>query len=297
MTGIKTQAHLAKVCLDIFHAPNGGVIDLFGLGTADLREIRNYFSEVMGPIWCVELGLIPGLKMTDKVIFEQTSRDYDFKVYRGEDVFLVSNKRKFGVSNTLKPDAIITTIDNNPDLYKKWGSTKQYGVINILDDNIAVAGPVKAIAKYYPNLFSITPSEYSEVLRQLVRTDVVIDPCPQSIIDLVQNDTSASALYSELEQITGTMVNFLFEKALIAQSLRDSDYNELYIDVTEGNIYFLKFDLDRKGTMYCSIEKPQNSRQAGFRSKQGLSRRNSYGYLSLEKLGMTQTETTSRKYR
>lgn len=282
------QSKVARVCLEIMEAPNGAIIDsVKTLSNYELSEIKNYFSEAMGPIWCFEQGLLPGIKAHDYTHFEPISRMYDFKVYRGTEPILVSNKRKVGVSNTLKPSDVIRLIDTNQDLYRRWASTDQYQVIRILDESSVVSGPIKAIARVYPRLLNIPSNDYHTVIRQLTRNEVIIDDVPDSIMSLIENDAKAANMYEEIQQVTGTMINFIFEKILIEQSKNDPNYTKLYVEATDGNVLFMRFDLDKHGNMYFAIEDPkQSTNQAVFRSKQGIERRDQYGKVRLDKLGL-----------
>lgn len=283
------QAKVARVCLQIMEAPNGSIIsDVQSLSSHEIAEIKNYFSEAMGPIWCLEQGLLPGIKAHDYTHFETTSRLYDFKVYRGDEPILISNKRKVGVSNTLKPSDVVRLVNVNQDLYRRWHSTDQYRVIRILDENSVVSGPIKAVSRVYPRLLNISGSDYQTVIRQLTRNEVILDQVPESFMELIQSDVTASNMYEETQQVTGTMINFIFEKILINQSKNDPEYNKLYVEATDGNVLFMRFDLDKRGNMYFAIEDPkQTSNQAAFRSKQGIERRDQYGKIKLDKLGLS----------
>lgn len=282
------QSRIAKVCLEIMNTPNGGTVNVDGLSLSDLREIKNYFSEVMGPIWCHEQHLIPGIKSHDYTLFENTSRMYDFKVYRGDTPILISNKRHVGVTNTLKPSELMRLIDMNPDLSRKWRNSTQYNVMRILDENSVVSGPIKVIAKLYPHLLKIGAAEYQGVIRQLTRNEVILDDVPDSFLQLIEADATAAALYEETEQVTGTMINFIFEKILIEQSKNDPMFTEMYIEATQNNIMVMKFELDLSGRMYFSIEDPsQTNGTVALRSKQGIERRDMTGKLKLDKLGLT----------
>jgi hypothetical protein len=282
------QKNVAEVCLKIMETPSGGKVDISKLNAAEIGEIKNYFAEVMGPIWSAERGLIAGLKLSDYTFFSasDTERLYDFKVYRGKEEILVSNKQKTGGTNTLKPGDVVRLVNENKYLSDKWRNTKYYKVFEILDRNNVVSGPIRAIAKHYPKLVKVTPSEFTEVINQLNQNDVILKDVPKSIMNLIQSDPTAAAKYEETEKVSGTMINFIFEKLLVQQSEADANYNELFIDVTEGNVQFLKFDLNSKGIISFLIDSPrQSKKRAKLRSKQGVERRSSSGKLKLDKLG------------
>lgn len=282
------QAKVARACLEIMESPNGAIIDVSELTLSDLTEIKNYFAEVMGPIWCLDDGLVPGLKPHDFVVFDHFSTMYDFKIYRGDEPMLFSVKRKQGVTNTLKPGDVMRLIDTNQDLARKWKNSKQYRALRILDENSVVSGPIKVMARIYPGALPISNEDYQTVIRQLTRNDIILDEVPESFTSLIENEPKAAEMYEETEQVTGTMINFIFEKKLIEISKNDPDYNQFYIDATESNVQILKFDLDRQGNMYFRIEDPKNNdKMASFRSKQGIERRDMTGKIKLDKLGLT----------
>lgn len=282
------QKNVAEVCLKIMETPSGGVVDISKLNVAEISDIKNYFAEVMGPIWASERSLIPGLKSSDYTYYSpsDTERLYDFKVFKGQQEILVSNKQKTGGTNTLKPGDVIDLVNKDVNLIKKWKKTKYYKVFQILDNNNVVSGPIKAIAEHYPDLVSVKPTEYESVISQLTQNDVTLEKVPKSIINLINNDPVAAAKYKETGKVSGTMLNFIFEKLLVKQSELDSMYHELFVDVTEGNVLFLKFDLNQKGKLAFLIENPrQSEKKAKLRSKQGVERRSSTGRLKLDKLG------------
>jgi hypothetical protein len=282
------QKNVAEVCLKIMETPSGGVVDISKLNVAEISDIKNYFAEVMGPIWASERSLIPGLKSSDYTYYSpsDTERLYDFKVFKGQQEILISNKQKTGGTNTLKPGDVIDLVNKDVNLIKKWKKTKYYKVFQILDNNNVVSGPIKAIAEHYPDLVSVKPTEYESVISQLTQNDVTLEKVPKSIINLINNDPVAAAKYKETGKVSGTMLNFIFEKLLVKQSELDSMYHELFVDVTEGNVLFLKFDLNQKGKLAFLIENPrQSEKKAKLRSKQGVERRSSTGRLKLDKLG------------
>jgi hypothetical protein len=282
------QKNVAEVCLGIIEKGNGSIVDISKLETFEVNEIKNYFAEVMGPIWVQEGNLISGIKSSDYTYFSpsDTERLYDFKVFRGKEEILISNKQKKGGTNTLKPVDVVHLVRKNKSLSDKWANTKYYKVFEILDSNNVVSGPIKAISKCYPKLTNIKPSDYIKVINQLIKNDVVLEDVPNSIMNLIQSDPTAAKRYEETEKVTGTMINFIFEKLLVQQSEQDSKYHDLFVDVTDGNVMFLKFDLSNKGKITFLIESPKESKKkAKLRSKQGVERRSSSGRLKLDKLG------------
>lgn len=284
----RSKKNLAEACLALMETPSGGSIDISKLSNAEMSDIKNYFAEVMGPIWAAERGLIPGLKTSHYTYFSSsdTERLYDFKVFKGKEEILVSNKQKTGGTNTLKAGDVITLVNRHKHLTTKWKNTKYYKIFEILNASNVVSGPIKAIAKIYPKLVPITKADYDIVINQLTANDVALKKVPRPFMDLIFADPTAAAKYKQTKQVTGTMINFLFEKLLIKQSETDGMFHELFVDVTEGNVLFLKFDLSNKGKITFLIENPRDSKKkAKLRSKQGIERRSSSGKLKLDKLG------------
>ena len=103
---------------------------------------------------------------------------------------------------------------------------------------------------------------------------------------MIKEDKATSDKLMESGFVSGTMVNFLFEKLLIAESKTNTKFNELFVDVTMGNIQFLKFDISSRGMLSYMIAAPGHAKKpAILRSKQGVERRSSSGSLKLDKLG------------
>ncbi len=280
---------VADVCLKIMEVSSGGVVDIKGLEPFDLSEIKNFFAEVMGPIWSAEMGLISGLKMSDNTFFSKSDSEalYDFKVFRRNEEILVSNKQKSGGTNTLKPADVVRLINLNPSLSKKWRNTIQYKVFDILNTKNAIAGPISAVAKCYPRMVKMNQGDYNTIISQMNVNDILIKDPPKNLMNLIKADPTTFQRYKATNVVSGTMVNFLFERLLVRESERDATYNDLFIDATEDNILFLKFDLSNKGVVSFLISNPRESKKkAKLRSKQGVERRSeSTGRLRLDKLG------------
>lgn len=282
------KAIVAEACLALMNTPSGGSINVDNLNATEMGYIKNYFAEVMGPIWSQEYKLIPGLRASDRTFFSTSDTEtlYDFKVFRNSEEILVSNKQKKGGTNTLKPGDVIRLVNDNQALRRKWRNTKYYTVFEILKNANVVSGPIRAVSECYPKELAITKADYTKIINQLTQNDVVLKDVPESIMRMVRNDEAAFAHYKKKRAVTGTMINFLFEKVLINISAKDENYHNLFVDVTNGNVLFLKFDLSNRGKVYFGIERPQDSpKKAKLRSKQGVERRSSKGLLKLDKLG------------
>lgn len=269
----------------------GSIIPIVGITAKDINEIKNYFAEVVAPILICRDGSVPGVTKQTKVFYStsDTERLYDFKLINGTEQILVSNKQMSGGTNTLKPGDVISLVDKDPTLSKKWKRTKYYDIFKILDESNVVSGPIKAVAAHYPRMSPLTDAEYNKVISKLTKNDVLIEPSdvPKNMMTMINNDPSALENYKKNRGLTGTAINFMFEKILVNESKTDDKYNELFVDVTSGNVLFFKFDLDSKGKLSYGISDPKKSvKKAYLRSKQGVERRSqSTGRLKLDKLG------------
>jgi hypothetical protein len=279
---------MSRTCLELLEADPGDIVSVNGLRQTDINEIKNYFAESAGPIWVAKNSLIPKVTYNDKTFFSksETERLYDFKLIRGTEIILVSNKQATGGTNTLKAGDVIALVNKDPILKKKWTNSKYYKVFDILDKNNVISGPISAIRDVYGSKTSIAKSALNSIIAQMDKNDVIIQSPPPALIQLINSDPATKQRYTETKQVSGTMVNFLFEKILIQESARDEKYHELFVDVTAGNVSFFKFTLDAKGKVYYEVSDPrQSTKKAKLRSKQGVERRSSSGRLKLDKLG------------
>lgn len=281
----------AGVCMDILESGSGDVLNINGLKSTDINDIKNYFAEVAAPILILKQKMLPIDKMT-KVFFSDsdTERLYDFKLFHRNEEILISNKQLKGGTNTLKPGDVVRLVDEDEYLKKKWQKTKYYKVFKILDESNVISGPIRAVMEEYPNLLRVKRNEYAPLVEKMSEqneTNIPPKEVPSSIMDLVKGDPVAFNHYKEKGYAAGTMLNFLFEKVLVDESKKDSKYNELFVEATSGNVLFFKFDISNRGILQYKIEDPKTAaKKAILRSKQGVERRSSStGRLKLDKLG------------
>jgi hypothetical protein len=281
----------AGVCMDILESGSGDVLNINGLKSTDINDIKNYFAEVAAPILILKQKMLPIDKMT-KVFFSDsdTERLYDFKLFHRSEEILISNKQLKGGTNTLKPGDVVRLVDEDEYLKKKWQKTKYYKVFKILDESNVISGPIRAVMEEYPNLLRVKRNEYAPLVEKMSEqneTNIPPKEVPTSIMDLVKSDPVAFNHYKEKGYAAGTMLNFLFEKVLVDESKKDSKYNELFVEATSGNVLFFKFDISNRGILQYKIEDPKTAaKKAILRSKQGVERRSSStGRLKLDKLG------------
>lgn len=275
----------------LIDAKSGDTVNISGLTASMLSEIKNYYAEVIGPILVYKNNLFPSGRLNTRSTCyfssSQTERLYDFKICANKKEFLFSNKQLKGGTNTLKPADVVDLVEKDDILKTKWENTKVFETFKILNENNVVSGPIKAVAKHYKDSVpGVSKQDMDKVIAQLTQNDVIIKNPPRSIMNLVNQDSSAKDNFKKNGFLNGTTVNFLFEKILVDISKNDSDYNELFLDATTKNVNFFKFDLNNKGVVTYEVSDPRKSgKKASLRSKQGVERRSSSGRLKLDKLG------------
>lgn len=277
---------IVRVLLTIMDSQSNSVIDVSDLKQTEINEIKNYFSECVAPIL---LFTKTNLMNRAKCFYpsSQTESLYDFKVCLDKDEYLFSNKQLKGGTNTLKPGDVVELVKKDSILSSKWIDTKTYKTFKILNDNNVISGPITAIKELYPlKAAPISKIDMNKVISQMTKNDVIIQNTPKSIMDIIKKDEVAYEHYNKKRVVSGTMINFIFEKILIDISKQDKSYNELFLDVTNNNVHFFKFDLSTQGKLIYGVSDPKkSSSKAILRSKQGVERRSSGGQLKLDKLG------------
>jgi hypothetical protein len=275
----------------LIDSKSGDKVNIDGITSNILSEIKNYYAEVIGPILVYKNNLFPQGKLNSRSTCyfssSQTERLYDFKIISNKKEYLFSNKQLKGGTNTLKPADIVDLVEKDDILKSKWENTKVFKTFKILNESNVVSGPIKAVAQHYVNNVSgISKQDMNAVIQQLTQNDVIIKNPPKSIMALVKRDSAALENFKKNGFLNGTTINFLFEKVLMDISKSDSDYNELFLDATTKNVQFFKFDLNNKGVITYEVSNPRKSaKKATLRSKQGVERRSSSGKLKLDKLG------------
>lgn len=277
---------LVRVLMTIMESESGSVIDVEDLSQTQINEIKNYFSECVAPIFLFKKT---NLMSKAKCFYSssQTESLYDFKISLDKKEYLFSNKQLKGGTNTLKPSDVVNLVEKDKLLLSKWNNTKTFKTFKILDEKNVISGPITAIRDLYPSKITpVSKIDINKVVSQMNKNDVVIQNPPKNIMNMIRKDKVAYDHYNEKRVVSGTMINFIFEKILIDISKEDDSYNELFLDVTKNNVHFFKFDLNNSGKLIYGVSDPKKgTSKAILRSKQGVERRSSAGQLKLDKLG------------
>lgn len=279
---------VSAVVLSILNQPNNSKVDVSKLSETQKNDIKNYLAESAGPYFLKNLNLNGVINSSDKVFFptSQTETLYDFSVKTKSKVELYSVKQLKGATNVLKPGDVIKIIKSNSILKNKWGEHSTFKVFEILNENNVVSGPITAIRDLYPRKTTLSKSNLNNIINQMTKNDVIINNPPIELMEMISSDEAAKQNLLKNGFVSGTVVNFLFEKILIDISKQDETFHELFLDVTTGNVKFLKFGLTNSGVFSVILEDPKKAtKKAILRSKQGVERRSSSGSLKLDKLG------------
>jgi hypothetical protein len=290
LSAVKTLPNksVRDVVLSIFSQENNSKVDISKLNSTQINDIKNYLGESAGPYFLEKYNLNGQLTSNDKVFFptSQTETLYDFSVKINSNTSLYSVKQLRGATNVLKPGDVVKIVSNNTILKNKWEDHPTFEVFKILNSNNVISGPISVIRDLYPKKTKLSKTSLDSVIAQMTKNDVVINDPPAALISMINSDEATKQNLLINGFVSGTAVNFLFEKILINISKQDDTFHELFLDVTIGNVKFLKFGLTNSGVFSVVVNDPKKAaKKAVLRSKQGVERRSSKGSLKLDKLG------------
>lgn len=290
LNAVKTLPNVAvkSVVLSILNQENNSKVDISKLNTTQINDIKNYLGESAGPYFLKKYNLNGPLTSNGTVFFptSQTETLYDFSVKTESKTELYSVKQLRGATNVLKPGDVVKIVAKNTILKNKWGNHPTLKVFEILDSNNVISGPISVIRDLYPKKTKLSKTDINSVIIQMSKNDVVINDPPAALMSMINSDEATKQNLLKNGFVSGTVVNFLFEKILIDISKQDETFHELFLDVTTGNVKFLKFGLTNSGIFSVVVDDPKKAiKKAVLRSKQGVERRSSGGSLKLDKLG------------
>lgn len=290
LNAVKALPNVAvkSVVLSILNQENNSKVDISKLNTTQINDIKNYLGESAGPYFLKKYNLNGPLTSNGTVFFptSQTETLYDFSVKTESKTELYSVKQLRGATNVLKPGDVVKIVAKNTILKNKWGNHPTLKVFEILDSNNVISGPISVIRDLYPKKTKLSKTDINSVIIQMSKNDVVINDPPAALMSMINSDEATKQNLLKNGFVSGTVVNFLFEKILIDISKQDETFHELFLDVTTGNVKFLKFGLTNSGIFSVVVDDPKKAiKKAVLRSKQGVERRSSGGSLKLDKLG------------
>lgn len=218
---------------------------LRNLGNAiPINTINNDFGEILGPIAIQTNGLLPIDYKSAMVRVPGRSNEplLDYKITDKNKEFKISAKSGT-TTNTLKPNDVIHLIKSDKKLYKKWKTTTQLQLLEILNSGSTKQGPIDAGIWLKDNGYAeqfkwLKKAEYSEEVRQKA------------------------------------------ENTIVQISRESLDFTPIFKDATESKVYYVKFRMSMTGdTEWKLVETPKDEKEnkktekrVSFRSKNFVGR-------------------------
>lgn len=213
-------------------------------GTLQLSTINNDFGEVLGPIAIQANGLLP--IDYDSAVVRVPGRSneplLDYKITDSNKEFKISAKSGT-TTNTLKPGDVISLVEGDRTLSKKWKKTPQFKVLEILNEGSTKQGPIDAAMWLKENGYDeefkwLKKSTYTEEVRQKA------------------------------------------EDTIVRISRESLDFTPIFKDATESKVYYVKFRMAMTGdTEWKLVETPKDKsdekktqKRVTFRSKNFVGR-------------------------
>jgi hypothetical protein len=241
-------------------------------GSLPLNDINKDFGEVLGPIAILQLGLLRtkniNLPRNSAKIYVPSRPNeplMDYALIDGDTQYTISAKSGT-TTNVVKPADIISLLSKNPKKLKKWTSKKEFQLLQTLADNNALTGPIKAVARFNPDMLSekaansVTKDSYDEK---------AFAPffAKNAYLKLKKKPTVNEIMY-ECEKILQTQT-------------KDGTFNmtEIFSDAIENQVIYVKFSIDiRTGLADWDvissddIRKVKSGAPVYLRSKNGYTR-------------------------
>ena len=212
--------------------------------TLPINTINNDFGEILGPIAIQANGLLPIDYKSAVVRVPGRSNEplLDYKITDKNKEFKISAKSGT-TTNTLKPNDVIQLIKSDKKLYKKWKSTTEFQLLEILNAGSTKQGPIDAGIWLKENGFEeefkwLKKAAYSEEVRQKA------------------------------------------EDTIVKISRESLDFTPIFKDATESKVYYVKFRMTMTGdTEWKLVETPKDEKEekktkkrVSFRSKNFIGR-------------------------
>jgi hypothetical protein len=189
----------------------------------------------------------------------------DYALIEGDTQYTISAKSGT-TTNVVKPSDIISLLGKNPKKLKKWSSTKEYQLLQILSENNALTGPIKAIAKFNPNMIS-------EKAANSVSKDSYDEKAFAPFF-------AKNAYLKTKKKPTVNEIMYECEK-IIQNQTKDGTFNmtNIFSDAIENQVLYVKFSLNTKTGVpdweviaSDDIKKVNSGSTVYLRSKNGYTR-------------------------
>jgi len=237
-----------------------------------LNDINKDFGEVLGPVAILQLGL---LRSKNILLSRNSAKIYvpsrpneplmDYALIDGETQYTISAKSG-SITNVVKPADIISLLSKNPKKLRKWSTTNEFQLLQILANNNALTGPIKAVAKFNPKMLSenaansVTRDSYDEKAFAAIFSN-------NAYLKLKKKPTVNEIMY-ECEKI-------------IQSQTKDGTFNmtDIFSDAIENQVIYVKFSIDARTGLADwdvisseDIRKVKSGAPVYLRSKNGYTR-------------------------
>ena len=212
--------------------------------TIQINTVNNDFGEVLGPIAIRSHSLLPIDYRSAVVRIPGRSNEplLDYKITDNKNEYKISAKSGT-TTNTLKPADVLSLINENPKLKKKWGKGPEYAIIKLLNEGTTKQGPIDTGMWMKNNGFE---SEFAW-LKNNVYTEESRQKCEDTIVKI---------------------------------SRESIDFTPLFKDATESKIFYVKFRMTIMGEVEWKLvetpkdksEEKKTQKRVSFRSKNFVGR-------------------------
>jgi hypothetical protein len=233
-----------------------------------VREVTNYFGEVMGPLAITHLGMLPlGTYVIEHPIAANQPL-MDYALHEPDKTWVVSAKAaKTTTTNTIKPKDVLTLLGES----EKWKNTLEYQILETLVQYNTLLGPIAAYRLIFPG--ALPQSVFDEILAHPAATA----PLPDDLqLELLPGLSVAERTVESL---------MLACERFFKRETRNGElnYTDLFADAIEGKVVYVKFALNNNGFGTWGLITPADVRA---RAKRVILRsKNSVGRAS-DKMGL-----------
>jgi hypothetical protein len=131
----------------------------------------------------------------------------------------------------VKPPDILNLLSKDPVILRKWKTTKEYKLLEMLAENSILLGPIKAVAEIYPNLISKKAAETATALKYDMAGFAKF---------INQNEYLSGKKNPTLNEIMYECEKMIMNKTKSGEL----DMNGIFSDAIKNKVFYVKFEID-----------------------------------------------------
>jgi hypothetical protein len=202
-----------------------------------MNDINKDFGEVVGPAAVIHQNLLSDKRIS---LSKTTSKIYvparpneplmDYAIISGTDQYTISAKSGT-TTNVVKPPDIIKLLQVDPAIHRKWKSTKEYKLLEMLATNSILLGPIKAVSEVYPNLI----------------TKAAADSATAQSYDIsgFAQFINQNEYLSQKKKPTLNEIMYECEKMIMNRTKSgELNMNSIFADAIKQKVLYVKFEVD-----------------------------------------------------